>query len=48
MLIFELFTKCTKIGVKKNFYDTLNNTNFTKLHKLIDFIMSFNNVKEKN
>ena len=30
------------------FYDTFNNTNFTKLHKLIDFIMIFNNVKEKN
>ena len=46
MLIFELFTKMCQN--REEVYDTFNNTNFTKLHKLIDFIINVNNVKEKN
>ena len=45
MLIFEIFTKIYQKGVKDKFYDTFN---FTKLNKLIDFIMSVNIMKETN
>ena len=48
MLFFSHSPKCTKIGVKKKFYDTFNNIiKFINLWSFVKLV-SVNNVKEKN